>query len=281
MNYRHIFHAGNFADVFKHALLALMVEYLTRKEKPFFVLDTHAGLGAYDLDSDEARRTAEADAGIGRVLAAESPPAELMPYLAIVRAMAAAGPGRRYPGSPRVARALMRPQDRLVAVELHPDDAAVLKAEFGRDRQVKVVHLDGYTALKAYVPPKERRGLVLVDPPFEKTDEFATLVDSVAEAYRKWPTGTYALWYPLKGGGQVPAFHGALANADLGDVLAVELTVALPGPDNRLSGTGLAVVNPPWLLQDQAQSLLPWLAQNLSGGKAGTWRVEWLSKKPG
>lgn len=281
MNYRHIFHAGNFADVFKHALLALMVEYLTRKEKPFFVLDTHAGLGAYDLDSAEARRTGEADAGIGRVLAAESPPAELTPYLDIVRAMAAVGPGRRYPGSPRVARALMRPQDRLVAVELHPDDAAVLKAEFGRDRQVKVVHLDGYTALKAYVPPKERRGLVLVDPPFEKTDEFATLVETVAEAHRKWPTGTYALWYPLKGGGQVPAFHGALANADLGDVLAVELTLALPGPDNRLSGTGLAVVNPPWLLEEQAQTLLPWLAQNLSDGKSGTWRVEWLSRKPG
>lgn len=281
MNYRHIFHAGNFADVFKHALLALMVEYLTRKEKPFFVLDTHAGLGAYDLDSAEARRTGEADAGVGRVLAAESPPAELTPYLDIVRAMAAVGPGRRYPGSPRVARALMRPQDRLVAVELHPDDAAVLKAEFGRDRQVKVVHLDGYTALKAYVPPKERRGLVLVDPPFEKTDEFATLVETVAEAHRKWPTGTYALWYPLKGGGQVPAFHGALANADLGDVLAVELTLALPGPDNRLSGTGLAVVNPPWLLEEQAQTLLPWLAENLSDGKSGTWRVEWLSRKPG
>lgn len=276
MNYRHIFHAGNFADVFKHSLLALMVDYLTRKEKPFFVLDTHAGLGAYDLDSDEARRTGEAAEGIGRVLAAESPPPELAPFLRIVGQL-----GRRYPGSPRVARALMRPDDRLVAVELHPTDVAVLKAEFARDRQVKVVHLDGYTALKAYVPPKERRGLVLVDPPFEQPDEFARLADSLAEAFRKWPTGTYALWYPVKGGGQVPAFHGALAGGGFGDVLVAELTVMGPTGDNRLTGTGMAVINPPWLLEEQARALLPWLTQVLGRDAGAGWRVEWLSRTGG
>lgn len=281
MNYRHIYHAGNFADVFKHALLALMVEYLTRKEKPFFVLDTHAGLGAYDLESEQALRTGEAAEGIGRVLAAESPPPELSAYLAVLRALDDSGRGRRYPGSPRVARALMRPQDRLVAVELHPEDVAVLKGEFARDGQVKVVHLDGYTALKAYVPPKERRGLVLVDPPFEKPDEFATLMEALTAAHRKWPTGTYALWYPLKGGGQVPAFHGALAGGGFGDVLVAELAIAAPAADNRLTGTGLAVINPPWLLEQQAGALLPWLARVLDRDGRAAWRVEWLSRTDG
>ncbi|GAA0600669.1 23S rRNA (adenine(2030)-N(6))-methyltransferase RlmJ [Caenispirillum bisanense] len=279
MNYRHIFHAGNFADVVKHALLALVVDYLTRKDKPFFVLDTHAGLGAYDLDSEPARRTGESDDGIGRVLAAESPPPELEPYRRALATVAADRPGRWYPGSPRLARALLRPDDRLVAVELHPEDVEALKAEFARDRQVKVVHLDGYTALKAYVPPKERRGLVLIDPPFEQPDEFARLIETLQAAHAKWPTGIYALWYPVKGGGQVPRFHGALAGAGLGDVLLTELTITSPDPGNRLTGTGMVIINPPWLLADQASALLPWLTAVLGRDSGAGWRVEWLSRK--
>lgn len=279
MNYRHIFHAGNFADVVKHALLALVVDYLTRKDKPFFVLDTHAGLGAYDLESEPARRTGESDDGIGRVLAAESPPPELEPYLRALHTFASGRSGRWYPGSPRLARALMRADDRLVAVELHPEDVETLRAEFARDRQVKAVHLDGYTALKAYVPPKERRGLVLVDPPFEQPDEFARLIETLQAAHAKWPTGIYALWYPVKGGGLVPRFHGALAGGGFGDVLLTELTVTAPDPGNRLTGTGMAFINPPWLLADQARVLLPWLAAVLGRDSGAGWRVEWLSRE--
>lgn len=278
MNYRHIYHAGNFADVVKHALLALVIDYLTRKDKPFFVLDTHAGIGAYDLESEPARRTGESRDGIDRVLAAGSPPPELGPYRRALDTVAAGRPGRWYPGSPRLARALMRPADRLVAVELHPEDVETLKAEFARDRQVKVVPLDGYTALKAYVPPKERRGVVLVDPPFEQPDEFTRLIETLQTAHAKWPSGTYALWYPVKGGGQVPRFHGALAGAGLGDVLLTELTITAPDPGNRLTGTGMIFINPPWLLADQATALLPWLSAVLGRDRGAGWRVEWLSR---
>lgn len=282
MNYRHIYHAGNFADVFKHALLALVVEYLTRKDKPFFVLDTHAGLGEYDLTADEANRTGEWRDGIGRVLAEAAPPESLRPYLNAVRALDPGTPLRRYPGSPRIARHFMRPGDRLVASELHPDDITVLKGVFARDRQVKVLELDGYTALKANVPPKERRGLVLMDPPFEQPDEFPIMAHALSTAYRKWPTGLYGLWYPVKGGGLVPTFHGELATAGLGDVLAVELTVMpVNGTNNRLNGTGMVIVNPPYTLETTLQDLLPWLTRVLSrpelGG--GDWRLEWISRK--
>lgn len=282
MNYRHIYHAGNFADVFKHALLSVVLEYLTRKDKPFFVLDTHAGLGDYDLGSEEARRTGEWQEGIGRILRQSTTPDALRPYLDALGPVGENGAPMRYPGSPRIARHFMRDADRLVAVELHPEDAQVLKSRFARDRQVKVLSLDGYTALKANVPPKERRGLVLMDPPFEHPDEFPTMTRALTEAFRKWPTGIYGLWYPVKGGGLVPAFHDELATAGLGDVLVAELTV-MPVDDttNRLNGTGMVLVNPPWTLEDTLSDLLPWLARVLGrtelGG--GDWRLEWLSRK--
>lgn len=280
MNYRHIFHAGNFADVFKHAVLALVLEYLTRKDKPLFVLDTHAGLGEYDLESAEARRTGEWQDGVARVLAATDRPAALDAYVAALRTVDPEGALRRYPGSPRIARSLLREGDRLVAVELHPEDVDTLTAVFRRDRQVRVVHLDGYQALRAYVPPKERRGLVLVDPPFEKPDEFATMARSLRDAHRKWPTGVYGLWYPVKGGGQVPAFHGELATAGLGDVLMAELTVQPPEEgSNRLTGTGMVIVNPPWTLEESLREALPWLASVLGRDGLGGWRLEWLDRK--
>lgn len=282
MNYRHIYHAGNFADVVKHAVLALVVEYLTRKDKPFRVVDTHAGLGDYDLTAGEAQRTGEWRDGIARVLAAPDPPAALAPYLRAVRACDPSGTLARYPGSPRIARVLMREIDRLVAVELHPEDARALTAAFRGDRRVRVLAQDGYGALKAQVPPPERRGLVLMDPPFERPDEFATLAGALAGAHAKWPTGIYAAWYPVKGGGHVPAFHGEIATAGLGDALMAELTVMpVDETSNRLSGTGLVVVNPPWTLEDSLKDLLPWLARVLGRDPAapGAWRLEWLSRK--
>ncbi len=202
MNYRHAFHAGGFADVVKHAVLALLIERLKQKDTAFRVIDTHAGIGLYDLTGDEARRSGEWRDGIGRLWQRDLDPdlaALLSPWLDAVKAANAPGDTlRRYPGSPWIARHLFRRQDRLTAVELHPKDAEALAALFAGDVQVRTIALDGWLALGAFVPPKERRGLVLVDPPYEEPDEFSRLLDGFANAHRRWPTGIYALWYPVK-----------------------------------------------------------------------------------
>src|SRR5215470_10952369 len=201
MNYRHAFHAGNFADVIKHAVLARILVHLCAKPAPFRVIDTHAGAGRYDLAGPEASRSPEWRAGIERVLAC--PPAEparslLAPYLDVVASLNAPGRLTIYPGSPAIVRAHLRAQDRLIACELEPNAAAALVRNLGRDRRAKAVAIDGWTALNAYVPPPERRGLVLVDPPFEDEGDFARLVRGLEAAHRKWAGGSYLLWYPIK-----------------------------------------------------------------------------------
>lgn len=278
MNYRHAFHAGNFADVLKHAALLLALERLKAKEKGFLVLDAQAGRGAYDLASDEARRTGEAEGGVLRALAAADPPPSLAPYLDAVRRFNAGGAVRRYPGSPRLARMALRPQDRLVANELHPEDAAALAAEFAGDRQVRVRREDAYALLKSALPPPERRGLVLLDPPFEAPDEFARLAAGLEAARRRWATGVYLLWRPIKARGPAHAFHAALAEAGAGRILTAELLVEPPDDPARLSGCGLEIVNPPWRLEEALAELLPWLARNLARRGAGEWRLDWLAE---
>jgi 23S rRNA (adenine2030-N6)-methyltransferase len=269
MNYRHAFHAGNVADVLKHAVLTLVIGHLKRKETPFFILDTHAGIGAYDLQADEARRTGEWRDGIGRVLAAPDPPPDLAPYLAAARAE----PGR-YPGSPALARGLMRPGDRLALVELHAEDFGRLRGLFSGDRQVAIRHEDGYKALKSLLPPPERRGLVLIDPPYEVADEWDRLLAGLRQGLARWRTGTYLLWYPIKAGGADERFRADLMMADLPPTLAVELIIR-PRDATGLAGSGLAVVNPPWMLEEQLGRMLPWLAGAMAPG-AGDWRLDWL-----
>jgi len=283
MNYRHIYHAGNFADVVKHAVLALILDRLGQKPAPFFVLDSHAGLGRYDLTSEPARRTAESDGGIGRVLAAlagGAPPPALAPYLAALDVPPEGGL-RWYPGSPRLARALMRPGDRLVLAELHPEDAAALKREFAGDAQVAVHRRDGWGALKAFLPPAERRGLVLIDPPYESADEAARLIAGFAEAHRRWPTGVYALWYPIKERPWVWRLHEALAATGIPRQLVAELTLYPEDDWRRLNGCGLVVVNPPWRLEAALGEALGWLHGVLGLGGGGA-RVDWLvAEAPG
>lgn len=270
MNYRHAYHAGNFADVFKHAVLALILDHLRRKDTPFCVIDTHAGIGRYDLAGAAAQRTGEWRDGIGRLLAEEPPPG-LEGYLAAVRAANRGRELRWYPGSPRVARWFLRPQDRLVLVELHPEDAAELKREFDRDPQVGVHQMDAYTALKALLPPKERRGLVLIDPPFEVTDEFARIVRGLRQALKRWPTGIYAIWYPIKTRPPVAAFHAALAGLGAGPAVAAELLVH-PERADRLNGCGILVLHPPWTLDERLRQVLPDIAKRL-GKSLGEWRL--------
>ncbi len=269
MNYRHAYHAGNFADVMKHAVLALVLASLKRKETPFFALDTHAGIGAYDLASVAADKTGEYLGGIARVLAAPDPPAELVAYLDLVRAWNRDGTLRWYPGSPEVARTLMRPQDRLALVELHPEDVEDLRRRLGGDRRVGIHHMDGYTAAKGLLPPPERRGLVLMDPPFEARDELSRLVRALAGVARRWPTGIVLAWYPIKGRAAVEGFHAAVKAAGGRETLAAELLIHPDDDPFRLNGSGLLIVNPPWRLDEALAELLPWLARTLAPGRGG------------
>ena len=272
MNYRHAFHAGSFADVVKHATLALLIERLKAKEAAFRVIDTHAGLGLYDLTANEAERTGEWLQGIGRIWAHPIDPALaplLKPYLDAVSAangVEPPSPLRRYPGSPWIARHLLRRKDRLTAVELHPEDVTTLAAEFAGDIQVRTIALDGWLALGAFVPPKERRGLVLVDPPFEERDEFDRMLAAFVAAHRKWPTGIYALWYPVKDLAAVDRLRMGLADTGIRRLVRVELTIRNRDAAGTFNGTGLVICNPPWQFNDTLSSLLAGLVPLLSQG---------------
>lgn len=277
MNYRHIFHAGSFTDVMKHAVVALILERLRAKETPFGVLDTHAGIGRYDLTSQQAGRTGEYLGGIARIMetAGRLPP-ELAPYLDAVRELnPEPGTLRWYPGSPRLSRQLMRPQDRLLLAELHPEDVETLRREFARDRNTSVQHMDGYHAIKAHLPLKERRGMVLIDPPFEVTDEFERMTAALVTGHGRWPTGIYALWYPIKERAAVWRFHEALERTGIRRILAAELTIHEEDTHQRLNGCGMIVVNPPWQLDRNLELVLPALHEAMAA-KAGGARVEWL-----
>jgi 23S rRNA (adenine2030-N6)-methyltransferase len=278
MNYRHAFHAGNFADVVKHATLARIISHLKEKPAAFRVIDTHAGAGLYDLAGPEASRTGEWRAGIGKLLEATLAPEArelLAPYLDAVASFNTAGL-QIYPGSPALIRAWLRTQDRLVACEREPNAARALVAKMRADARVKAVAIDGYTALNAYVPPKERRGLVLIDPPFEQEDEFDRLTQGLAAAYRKWPTGIYMLWYPIKDTRATTAFSRRLARLGVARVLRAEVELAGTRDPLRLAGSGLIVVNPPWRLEAELTVLLPALGQAVGAGRGGT-RLDWLA----
>jgi 23S rRNA (adenine2030-N6)-methyltransferase len=282
MNYRHAFHAGGFADVIKHIVLVRILTHLQDKPAAFRVIDTHAGAGRYDLASDEARRGGEWLTGIARIMQARFSDAAaplLQPYLDIVRAFSGQGELMAYPGSPLVARALLRPQDRLTACEVEPKARKHLIDALRRDPQARVVDLDGWVALPAFVPPNERRGLVLIDPPFEASNEFERLADGFAKAYAKWPTGIYLLWYPAKSRRATDDLARQVAQTaasvrPAGKCLRLEFSVAPQVAGAPLASTGLLVVNPPWTLQGELRTILPELVKPLGQGGAGRFRLE-------
>ncbi|HWU62524.1 MAG TPA: 23S rRNA (adenine(2030)-N(6))-methyltransferase RlmJ [Ensifer sp.] len=279
MNYRHIYHAGNFADVLKHAVLARLIVYLQQKDKPFRVIDTHAGIGLYDLSSTEAQKTGEWQDGIGKLIAAELPADVaplLAPYLDAVRTLNPEGGVKYYPGSPKLTRMLMREQDRLSAMELHPQDCETLRDLFAGDYHVRVTELDGWLSLGAHMPPKEKRGLVLVDPPFEIEGEYERLVEGLVKAYRRFPGGTYCLWYPLKKGAPIKDFHDALKETEIPKMLCTELSVRSDRETTGLSGSGLIIVNPPYTLHDELKKILPVLKTLLAQDRFASTRNVWL-----
>jgi len=279
MNYRHAYHAGNFADVVKHIILTRIVLYLQRKDQAFRVIDTHAGIGRYDLQGIEAGKTNEWQGGVGRLVEAklDAAVAELIkPYLDIVRAENADGAMRHYPGSPLIVRHLLRRQDRLVALELHPEDAEMLAEIFAGDIQVRVTELDGWLALGAHLPPKEKRGLVLVDPPFEVAGEFDRLVDGLVRAHKRFSGGTFALWYPVKDRQEVRRFVTALHETGIPKILRTELTIRAPSPEPRLDGTGMIIVNPPYTLEYELRTILPVLSKILGEAQGAGFTLDWI-----
>ncbi|MGB8275357.1 MAG: 23S rRNA (adenine(2030)-N(6))-methyltransferase RlmJ [Alphaproteobacteria bacterium] len=279
MNYLHLFHAGSFADVFKHAVFVLVLEHMKKKAAPFFVLDTHAGAGRYDLTSKAAARTGEAREGIGRILAAPGLAPALGPYVGAVRRLNArygAGP-RWYPGSPLLAAMLLRPGDRIALAELHPEEARALAREFGADPRVTVHHMDGYVALKALLPPPERRAVVLIDPPFEEPDEFERMAEGLRQACRRFATGVYLLWYPIKDADGTATFLAALRASGLARILMIELRVYPTENPERLNGCGMILVNPPWAVTRSLAALGPELVRLLAREGGGGWRLEWLA----
>ncbi len=282
MNYRHAFHAGGFADVIKHVVLVRILTYLQDKPASFRVIDTHAGAGLYDLTGDEARRGGEWLTGIARLMQArfsESTAPLIKPYLDIVRAFNQPGDLDAYPGSPLIARALLRPQDRLTACEVEPKARKRLIDALRRDTQARVVDLDGWVALPAFVPPKERRGLILIDPPYEQKDEFERVAEGFAETFAKWPTGIYLVWYPVKSrrASDSLARHVAGmigAGATTGRCLRLEFSVAPQAAEPGLTSAGVLIANPPWTLAGELRAILPELEKPLGRGGAGRFRLE-------
>jgi len=260
MNYRHAFHAGNFADCMKHALLVWLQGAMARKPAGVFYLDTHAGIGRYDLSGPEAQRTGEWHHGIAQLT---HPPAVLADYVGLVRELG------MYPGSPSLIRARMRPQDRLACCELHPDDAATLKRLFARDPLVSVHKRDAWEALRALLPPAEKRALVLIDPPYEASDEFARVADGLRLGYSRFRTGVFAAWYPVKHRQPPREFHLALRQSGMRDIVAVELWLRAPLDASRLNGCGLVVINPPFGFEAAAKAILDALLERLGTGEAG------------
>ena len=261
MNYRHAFHAGNFADCMKHAVLVWLLKALQRKAAPLFVVDTHAGIGHYDLDAGPAERTGEWRKGIARLI--ENPPAALADYVGLVRSLG------RYPGSPAITRALLRPDDRMACCELHPEDATALRRHFAGDHQVAVHHRDAWEALGALLPPKERRGLVLIDPPFETPREFALLAKGLATRWQRFRTGVFAAWYPIKQRAPMRQFLTDIRQSGIRDIVTAELCLREPVDATRLNGCGMLVVNPPYRFEQEGQAILAALLDRLGDREPG------------
>lgn len=278
MNYRHAFHAGNFADVFKHLVLLSLLHRFRTGEKPFSYVETHAGKGLYDLQGAAARRTEEASAGVLKLAQAADLPAEFRDYLQLVNSLPGNAEGLRwYPGSPLIAQAMMRAQDRAFVVELHPEEAGELKRVLGHDPRFGVHCRDGWEALKGLLPPTPRRGLLLIDPPFEKVDEFSDIFDGLDQVQKRWANATVVVWYPIKRRVDLEPAYRRLSGGTYGAVMRAEFCLRPDDTDARLNGAGVFVIRPPWMLDQDIECWLPALGPALTGQLAFRSRVDWLS----
>jgi 23S rRNA (adenine2030-N6)-methyltransferase len=279
LSYQHEYHFGNHADVLKHSTLALCIRALQAKESPIRVFDSHAGAGRYETGTAKAKRNPEFRNGIGRLWSlVDSPadlPKDLSPYLEVVRALNDGRELKRYPGSPLIARRLLRKQDQLALLELHPEAANALARLFARDPGTHLHFRDSYEGLPALLPPPERRGLVLIDPSYEVKEEFNRVRDLLVACHRRWPAGTFLVWYPLIRHAASGRFPSKIAASGIRDIYRVELRVEDDGFQG-LRGSGVLIVNLPYGLQNRLEKLAPWLWQSLSTESRGGFRAEWL-----
>lgn len=275
LSYRHSFHAGNHADVIKHIVQTLIIESLKQKDKAFVYHDTHSGAGRYDLFDERAEKTGEYKEGIERLWLRDDIPSAIQPYLNVLNRINEQKKLRYYPGSPKVGRSLLREQDRAIFTELHPSDFPLLLQEFRGDRQVKMYKEDGYARLKASLPPKERRGFVLIDPPYELKHEYQDVIDAMKEATTRWATGTYAIWYPVVYRRNIDLITQGLEKLGIRKILQIELGVAPDSDERGMTASGMIVINPPWTLEQQMQEILPWL-QAVIAPDQGHHFVRWV-----
>ncbi|MEY1272123.1 23S rRNA (adenine(2030)-N(6))-methyltransferase RlmJ [Proteus mirabilis] len=276
LSYRHSFHAGNHADVLKHIVQTLIIESLKEKEKPFLYLDTHAGAGRYQLTNAHATRTGEYLEGIARLWQQEEVPELILPYLEAVSSLNTSGELRYYPGSPLLAAKLLREQDLLMLTELHPTDFPLLRTEFSRDKRVRVFREDGFGQLKSKLPPASRRGFALIDPPYELKQDYSAVVKGIVEGYKRFATGTYAIWYPVVHRQQIKRMLKELEATGIRKILQIELAVKPDSDQLGMTASGMIVINPPWKLASQMTSILPWLHKTLVPEGTGHTLVEWV-----
>ncbi|MBY8121205.1 23S rRNA (adenine(2030)-N(6))-methyltransferase RlmJ [Vibrio fluvialis] len=275
LSYRHSFHAGNHADVVKHIVQSLILSALQQKDKPFVYHDTHSGVGRYDLTHEWSEKTGEYKQGIALLWQQTEVPEDIHSYLDAIKALNDDGELRYYPGSPRVARAHLRSHDRMVLTELHPSDYPLLEQEFHRDRQVAIFKEDGFARLKGSLPPKERRGLVLIDPPYELAKEYRDVVQAIAQSYKRWATGIYAIWYPVVNRCDIDDMIEGLQGLGIRKILQIELGVSPDTNERGMTASGMIVINPPWKLESQMQSILPFLKEAIAPA-TGHYKVEWI-----
>jgi len=274
LSYQHSYHAGNFADVQKHVTLLLLLDALAAKANPFFVLDAFAGRGGYDLQSPEAMKTAEYASGIGLIRQLDDVPELLNPYLDAVAAFNGSLELIRYPGSPWLIRHRLRSQDRMICCELHPQEFVALQHEIGNSKGIRCQHIDALQAVRSLLPPAERRGLLLLDPSYEEKQEYARIVQAVIDRYKHWREGIYAIWYPVLKAGQHQQMLDDLKKSGIRKILYAQITIDTDS--DRMQGSGMIVINPPWKLKEQLELVTPWLWQSMSRDGSGDYRIEWL-----
>ncbi|SPY33852.1 23S rRNA (adenine(2030)-N(6))-methyltransferase RlmJ [Pasteurella canis] len=277
LSYRHSFHAGNHADVLKHIVLMLIIENFQLKEKGFYYLDTHAGVGRYRLFSEEAEKTAEFEEGIGRLWQRDDLPEEITRYIQLIKKFNYGGKELRYyAGSPLIAATMLRPQDRALLTELHPSDFPLLRNNFKEFKNVTSKRENGFQQLKATFPPKERRGLILIDPPYELKEDYDLVVQAVEDGYKRFATGTYAIWYPVVLRQQIKRMLRHFENTGIRKILQIELAVRPDSEQRGMTASGMIVINPPWTLEQQMKKILPYLTQTLVPEGTGNWSVKWV-----
>lgn len=276
LSYRHSFHAGNHADVLKHTVLSLIIDSLNEKEKPYLYLDTHAGAGRYQLSGEHAERTGEYLEGIARIWEQEDLPEEMESYISCIKALNPNGKLRFYPGSPLIARHLLREDDKLSLTELHPSDYPMLRNEFTKDSRARTERADGYQQLKSKLPPHSRRGLTLIDPPYEIKSDYQAVVKGIQEGYKRFGTGVFALWYPVVMRQQIKRMFAELEATGIRRILQIELAVRPDSDQRGMTASGMIVINPPWKLEQQMTRILPWLHKQLVPAGTGHTKVSWI-----